>query len=308
MKNIFAFFASCLLPFAYCLLPFDASAEQINPVRKNVSNGVKIVVSVHPLYDITKQVGKDRVIVKTLLPPAASPHTFEPTPKQMMEIWDAKAFIKIGAGLEFWAERVVQAVSNKNLVVVDLSIDMPLIYSSHAHDHKMEGSDPHYWLDPLLAKRIVDRVAGTLIKIDPANKKFYTANAEEYKKELDKLHQEIIQKVSQFRTKEYATYHAAWNYFSRRYGLKVIGVIEEAPGREPSPVNIAKIINELKRANARVVFAEPQFNPRVAEAIAKEVGARVLFLDPIGAFNAPDRDTYIKLMRYNLYQMERAMK
>jgi zinc transport system substrate-binding protein len=275
---------------------------------------VKVVVSIHPLYDITKQIGRDKVIVKTLLPPAASPHTFEPTPKQMMELHDARLFIKIGAGLEFWADRIVKAVSNKNLIVIDLSIDMPLIYGTHEHKHKHEHehagqtADPHFWLDPVLTEKIVDRIASTLIKIDVRNKKFYTDNAENYKKELDKLNEEIIQKVGTFKTKEYVTFHPAWNYFSKRYGLRVIGVIEEAPGREPAPGDVARIIKDLKKSDIRVVFAEPQFNPKIAEAIAKEANARVLFLDPIGASNAPDRDTYIKLMRYNISRMERAMK
>ena len=273
---------------------------------------IKIVVSIHPLSDLVKNVGKDKIIVRTLLPPAASPHTFEPTPKQMVELYDSQAFIKAGAGLEFWAERVVQAVSNKKLLTVDLSQDMPLIRDMANHEHKhihAKGiGDPHFWLDPVLAKKIVDRIAYTLTKIDPANKKFYTANADTYKKELSILDQEIAQTTSRFKTKGYVTFHPAWNYFSKRYGLNVIGVIEESPGREPSPGNVAKIINELKRTHSRVVFAEPQFNPKIAEAIAKEAGAKVLFLDPIGAYNAPDRDTYIKLMRYNVSQMERAMR
>ncbi|BCB95836.1 periplasmic solute-binding protein [Dissulfurispira thermophila] len=282
--------------------------------RAVLAEPVKVIVSIHPLYDITKQIGKDKVIVKTLLPPAASPHTFEPTPKQMMELYNAKVFIKIGAGLEFWADRVVKAASNKNLMVIDLSNDMPLIYGIHEHEHehghghKGQTADPHFWLDPVLTKKIVDRVANTLIKIDPQNRKLYTDNADSYKKELDRLNEEILQKVKIFKTREYVTFHPAWNYFSKRYGLKVIGVIEEAPGRELAPRDIARIIQGLKKSNARVVFAEPQFNPKIAEAIAKEVNAKVLFLDPIGAANIPDRDTYIKLMRYNLLQMEKAMR
>ncbi len=271
---------------------------------------IKVVASIHPIYDITKQIGRDKVIIKTLLPPAASPHTFEPTPKQMMELHDAKIFIKIGAGLEFWADRIVKAASNKNLMVVDLSKDMPLIYGTHKHEHEHAGqaADPHFWLDPVLTKKIVDIIASTLITIDAPNKKFYADNAEIYKKELDKLNEEIIQKVGKFKTKGYVTFHPAWNYFSKRYGLRVIGVIEEAPGREPAPGDVARIIKYLKKSDIRVVFAEPQFNPKIAEAIAKEANAKVLFLDPIGASNAPDRDTYIKLMRYNLSQMEKAMK
>jgi ABC-type Zn uptake system ZnuABC Zn-binding protein ZnuA len=104
------------------------------------------------------------------------------------------------------------------------------------------------------------------------------------------------------------TFHPAWNYFSKRYGLKVAGVIEESPGRESSPKHIAKIVSEIKRINSRIVFAEPQFNPKIAEVIAKEAGAKVLFLDPIGGADVKGRDTYIGLMRYNLSVMEEGMR
>ncbi|MBI4691713.1 MAG: zinc ABC transporter substrate-binding protein [Nitrospirae bacterium] len=278
------------------------------------AEGLKVVASIYPLGDIVKQVGGERIDVKVMLPPAASAHTYEPTPKQILGLQDAKVFIKAGAGLEFWADRFVKTGSNKNMIVLDLSTDMPLIYGIERHDHdhryKHEGdaADPHFWLDPVLAKKIVDRIANVLTKIDAGNKIFYSVNAEAYKKELDKLHEDITLKVKLFRTKEYVTFHSAWNYFSKRYGLKVVGVIEESPGREPSPRHTARLIKELKRLNSRVVFAEPQLNPKIAEVIAREAGAKVAFLDPIGGPNFKGRDTYIGLMRYNLSVMEGVMK
>ena len=88
----------------------------------------------------------------------------------------------------------------------------------------------------------------------------------------------------------------------------MIGVIEEAPGREPNPRDIARMVKELRIFKTRIVFAEPQFNPKIAEAIAKETGGKVLFLDPIGAPGNSEKNGYIRLMRYNLFQMERVMR
>lgn len=277
---------------------------------------IKVVASIHPLGDVTKQVGKDRVSVKVMLPPAASPHTFEPTPLDMLEIQNSKVFVKAGAGLEFWAEKMMQASSNRNLIIVDATSGLSLI--RHIHSHAGEGvsggkehpesADPHVWLDPVLMKAVVDKIQNALSKADPGGETYYRENAEKYKKDLDALHSEIMNRVKSFRVKEYITFHPAWNYFSKRYGLRVAGVIEESPGREPSPKHIAKIINEIKRINSKIVFAEPQFNPKIAEVIAKEAGAKVLFLDPIGSPNVKGRDTYIGLMRYNLSVMEEGMK
>jgi len=102
------------------------------------------------------------------------------------------------------------------------------------------------------------------------------------------------------------TFHPAWDYFSKRYGLRVAGVIEEAPGKEPSPRHIAAIIREIKQTGGNVVFVEPQFNPKIGEVIAKEANAKVLYLDPIGGKDG--RKTYIEMMRYNISAMEKAMK
>lgn len=279
---------------------------------------MQTVASIFPVADMIKQVGQDRLEVRTLLPPGASPHTFEPTPQQMIGLSKARLFIKIGAGLEFWAERLLKAASSTDLMILDLSQGMPLLYGIHRHAHEHDakkaspagegGADPHYWLDPVLAQKMVERIAQQLIKMDSAHAMTYLENAKRYNADLDGLHQEIKAKVKEFRTREYVTFHPAWNYFSRRYGLRVIGVIEEAPGREPSPRDIARMVKELKKFKTRIVFAEPQFNPKIAHALAKEVGGKVLFLDPLGDPNHPEKSSYLKLMRYNLSQMERLMR
>jgi len=287
---------------------FLLSAQNASPVD------IKVVASIYPLGDIAKQVGGEKVAVKVLLPPGASPHTFEPTPVETMEIHKARVFVKAGAGLEFWAEKVVKTSGNKGLITVDASSGLPLIRQIHSHDpligktKDLESADPHIWLDPMFVKKIADKIVDALSKADPDGKAYYTKRAEIYKKDLEALHKEISDRVKGFKVKEYITFHPAWNYFSQRYGLKIAGVIEESPGREPSPRHIAKIVKEIKRINSKVIFAEPQFNPKIAEVIAKEAGARVLFLDPIGGPNVKGRDTYIGLMRYNLSVMEGAMK
>ena len=277
---------------------------------------IKVVASIYSLGDVTRQVGKDRVSVLVMLYPGASPHTFEPTPLDMMKIQNSKVFVKVGAGLEFWAEKMMKASSNRNLIIVDAASGLPLIRHVHSHDGAggseekahQESGDPHVWLDPVLMKTVVDKIKNALSKADPQGEAYYRENAEKYKKDLDALHREIMNRVKSFRVKEYVTFHPAWNYFSKRYGLRVAGVIEESPGREPSPKHIAKIVSEIKRAGSRIIFAEPQFNPKMAEVIAREAGAKVLFLDPIGGANVKGRDTYISLMRYNLSIMEEGMK
>jgi zinc transport system substrate-binding protein len=265
---------------------------------------IKVIASIAPLADFAKQVGREKVDVKLLLPPGASPHTYEPTAKSIKDVSEARIFVKIGAGLEFWAEKIISVSGNKKIITVDASSGISLIKGSHSHG--LSHADPHIWLDPLIAGSIVTKIEEALIQADPQNGNAYKKNASLYREKLSLLDREISEKVRALRIKEYVTFHSAWNYFSKRYGLKVAGVIEESPGKEPGPKHVAKIIGEIKRIGSRVIFVEPQFNPKIAEAIARESNARVLYLDPIGGQKG--RETYINMMRYNISAIESVMK
>ena len=270
---------------------------------------MKVVASIAPLADFVRQVGGPKVEVVLLLPPGASPHTYEPTPKAIHEIAQARIFFKIGSGLEFWADRMIKAAAAK-IVIVDSSSGVDLIRRSY-DDHTVSredhaNTDPHIWLDPVICMEIIHKIETALSKADPSNASYYKSNAMAYREKLRILDREIAGRTKAFRTREYVTFHPAWNYFSRRYGLKVAAVIEEGPGKEPSPRQVKRIIEALKRLNTRVIFAEPQFSPKVAETIAREAGGQVLFLDPVGG--QQQRETYIEMMKYNLAIMEKALK
>ncbi len=283
----------------------------LTTVSPSYAAKVKVIAAIAPLADFVRQVGGDRVDVKLLLPPGASPHVFEPTPKAVKNVSDAKVFVKIGAGLEFWAEKIIRSSGNKKLIIVDSSSGIRLIKDHDKHHdkhvpHGPSGGDPHIWLNPVIAISIVAKIEKALSEADPQGAALYGKNASAYKEKLLLLDGDIAGRVKNFRIKEYVTFHPAWNYFSQRYGLRVSGVIEESPGKEPGPKHIAKIINDIKLTGSNVVFVEPQFNPKIGEVIAKEAGAKVLYLDPIGGRQG--RETYIEMMRYNINAMERAMR
>jgi len=271
----------------------DASADK-----------VKVVATITPLADFARQVGGARVDVTLLLPAGTSPHTYEPTPKTVQELSKAKLFIRIGAGLEFWADKLVSAAA-RDVTIVTCSDGIALI-KGEDHGHAVSNVDPHIWLDPTICIKIIKKIEDAFSRADPSNTSYYKKNASEYIDKLKSLDMEISEKVRTFRTKEYITFHSAWNYFSKRYGLRVAGVIEEGPGKEPSARHIGEILRLLKGLKTRVVFAEPQSSTRIAEVIAKEAGAQVLILDDLGGQKG--RETYLDLMRYNLAVMEKAFK
>jgi zinc transport system substrate-binding protein len=299
-----------IVPFLKTALFFSLCLSLLYSVPASADK-IKVVATIAPLADFARQVGGDKVEVTLLLPPGASPHTFEPTPKVVREISQARLFLKIGSGLEFWADRMLQSAP-ANIRIVDSSSGVDLIKgSTHDHDHNYQSrgqtnTDPHIWLDPLISAQIIAKIETALSRTDPSNAVYYKKNSAAYQEKLRALDKEISGRTRLFRAREYVTFHSAWAYFSRRYGLKVAAVIEESPGKEPAPRHVKKIIEILKSLNTRVIFAEPQFSPKIAETIAREAGAKVLFLDPEGGQKG--RETYIEMMRYNLTIMEQALR
>lgn len=279
-----------------------------------------VTASILPLGDFCGKIGGPWVEVRVLIPPGASPHVFEPSPTAVARAAEAKVFVYVGAGLDPWAERLLRSRAARNLVSVAAVEGIPLIQevaphhpqpkassSSGRHAHHHEGGNPHVWLDPVLAQDICRRIARAFSQADPAHQAEYEARLAAYLEELQRLHADIAAQVAEFRIREYVTFHPAFAYFSRRYGLKEVGVIEEAPGREPSPGHIRRIVSAIRSYGIKAVFAEPQLNPRVAEVIAKEAGVKVLLLDPLGG-RPPYGNDYIQMMRHNLQILSQALK
>lgn len=270
---------------------------------------VRVAVSIVPLADFCRNVGGDLVEVEVIVPPGASPHTFEPTAGQMKFLSDASVFVYNGLDLETWLTDTVKKVGNKELVEVAAADNIPgpeLIEAGG--DHGIY--DPHVWLDPNLAIYQVEAIRDGLVKADPDNEESYRENARRYIEELKALDEYIKGKTSTFTRKNFVSFHPAFTYFARRYGLEQVGVIEKLPGKEPSAGEIANIIDVIREQGVQVIFTEPQFNPQAAETIAAESGAEVVLksLDPLGGAENPDASTYVKLIKRNTGVMAEAMK
>lgn len=301
--------ACCLAALAAVLLVLLAGAACTSSTD---SGKLKVVATILPLADFVRNVGGDKVEVTTLMSAGDSPHTWEPLPAQVKTIADARLIIINGAGLEFWMEKVVEAAANPDLLTVDTSVfpaiegNLLTVNDDHAGEDSQHGVNPHIWLDPLLARKQVEAIAQALVMVDPGNKEAYLENAAAYIAELKALDEEIRDITESFSVREFIAFHPAWTYFANRYGLVEAAVIEETPGQDSS-AHKKEVIDLARALDIRAIFAEPQFNPQAAESIAEEVGAKVLFLDPIGSSQLPDRDSYIEIMRYNVDQMRPAM-
>ena len=287
-----------------------------------MSKKLPVITSIYPVADMVQQVGGDHVDVTFVLPAGASPHTFEPKPSLVKKVSSARIFFRIGAGLEFWAEKFI-ALAGSGLTTIVLSEGVSLIHTTgHHHEnkagdphtgsgisnHESSVANPHIWLDPAIAKSMVNKITAVLCEVDHQHLTYYKQRGQNYLNDIDKLDRLIKVKVANFNIKKYVSFHASWVYFARHYGLEPVGIIEAAPGRNPTPIQIKNIVAMIKRDQIRAVFAEPQLNSRAAEIIAREAEVNVLLLDPLGGPNLKGRNTYIDLIKYNLNVMQEAMK
>jgi zinc transport system substrate-binding protein len=285
-----------------------------------------VAATIVPLGDFCHRIGGDLVQVQVLIPPGASPHAFEPAPSVMARAAQARVFVLIGAGLEPWADKLLHSRGRDGLVVVEAARGIPLLTDAHHHHHeeaekpvpagehhdeeahdRHPAGNPHIWLDPVLAQEICRKIAAAFIQADPAHRTQYEANLKEYLVALAALEQEIQQRARTWRLRDYVTFHPAFAYFARRYDLHEVGTIEAAPGREPTPRHLKDLVAAIRRYGIKVVFAEPQLSPRVAEVIAREAGVKVLMLDPMGGA-PPYGSDYLKLMRHNLAALDEALR
>jgi len=169
---------------------------------------------------------------------------------------------------------------------------------------RLRGGNPHVWLDPILAKKMAHNIERGLEQVDPENKVYYRENLRRLKAKLDALDKEIKERIGGIKDKRAVVFHPAWDYFARRYKIQIVGVVEKSPGKSPTPRDIAAIVKQIKRYKVKVIFVEPQFNPKAAQVIAREAGVKLAVLDPLGS----SKEDYFKLMRKNLKAIEEAFR
>jgi len=238
------------------------------PQREKNEGRIRVAVSIPPQAEFVERIGGDRVEVMVMVPPGASPHTYEPTPSQLRDVSKAEIYAKVGSGVEFelaWMDKIASV--NKEMLIVDCSKGIKFI-----------EKDPHVWLSPRNARIMVENIYKGLVKVDPVNKEYYQKNKEKYLEELERLDNEIAQAISKKR-RRIMVYHPAWAYFCRDYGLEQIAI--EREGKEPTPKGILNLIEQARRDNIKVIFASPEFSTKGAEVIAKEINGTVILISPL---------------------------
>jgi len=238
---------------------------------------IGVVVTVGPQEEFVKRVGGDRVNVTVMVPPGADPHTYEPLPNQMKQVQNAQIYFQVGSDIEFeltWMDKLTSM--NSQMKLVNTSAGIQLVPNTAEGE---EGSDPHVWVSPRNAKVMVENIYKSLVQVDPENKDYYAKNRDEYLKELDELDKNIIQTLSGKNNTKIMVYHPAWAYLCRDYNLQQISI--EQAGKEPTPQNIASLVDTARNENIKVIFVSPEFSTSNAQVIASEIGGKVVVVDPL---------------------------
>jgi zinc transport system substrate-binding protein len=273
---------------------------------------LKVVVTIKPLHALVAQVMAGAGTPELLVQGGSSAHTYALKPSDAAKLNQADVFFRMSEVMEPFTARVAKSLPRR-VQVVTLQ-DTPALkllkrrtgstfedehHDDHDHGHKHARSvmDGHAWLDPVNAKLMADRIAEVLSAKDQAKAAVYRANADALKAKLDALSAELARDLAPVAGKPFVVFHDALQYFERRYRLKTVGSIAVSPEVAPSAKRLSALRKRVAALGAVCVFAEPQFDTRLADNLVEGTHARIGTIDPEGSRIDPGPDLYFALLR-----------
>jgi zinc transport system substrate-binding protein len=262
----------------------------------------KVVAAFYPVAEAARRVGGDRVAVQDLTPAGAEPHDLELTPDQVDAIQDAAVVFDMGRGFQ---PAVEHAAGRRSGPTVELLATPPLRRVASA------ASDPHVWLDPVLYRELVGEVRRALSRVDPRGREEYARNAAAFVAEIDAVHARYTAGLRDCRRRTIVTAHAAFGHLARRYGLRQEAIAGISPDAEPSAPRLAALADLVERTGVTTIFTEELVSPRVADALAREVGGlKTATLNPLEGLTPAEQargDDWASVMRTNLTRLRAAL-
>lgn len=307
MKTVFA----RILFAAIAVLVWHGSATV------QAKDKLRVVTSLPDLKSIAEFVGGDKVDVFAIATGFQNPHFVDPKPSYILKLSKADLFATVGLDLETgWVPPLLNSARNAKILkggvgYVDASTNVPLLQVPSSVN-RGEGDihiygNPHYWLDPANGKIIARNFYDALVRLSPAEQTHFEANLKKFNEQLDGKIQEWTARMQPHKGKKIIAYHNEWPYFEQRFGLQIVDFLEPKPGIPPTPSQLAKVINEMKRDHIKVVITSPYFAAESAELVARNVGGKVVTLaTSVGA--DPAIKTYFDLFDHNVAKMIEALK
>ena len=271
--------------------------------RTNNTSKIKVIASFFPIYEFVKKVGGDKVDASVLIPIGAEPHDFDPTIQQIQNAQSAAAVVYNGAGMEAtWINKVNPKFA------IDSSKGLNLLSTNDPEIHA--STDPHIWLDPILAIHQVENIRDGLIKVDPKNAVYYKNNAQNFIGQLKSLDTAIRGNLSSSNCakRDFIAFHNAFSYFAKEYGLKQHSIQGLTPEGEILPQRLVEVVQLAKKIGINVIYSEDLIDPRSAQAIADEIpNGKVMVLSPIEGIKPQEQQQGIGYLA-KMYQDLSALK
>jgi zinc transport system substrate-binding protein len=269
-----------------------------------------VVTAFYPLEFLSSRIGGDAVTVSNLTKPGTEPHDVELNPRQVGQVADAGLAVYLRGFQPAVDDAIAQEAKGRSFDAATAVQLLPI--AEHAeeapgeHAKESGGLDPHVWLDPVRFATIADKLAERLGQADPAHAADYTARAATLHAELTKLDTEFATALKTCQRRELVTSHTAFNYLAGRYHLTQVGISGISPESEPTPQRLAEVAAEARAGGTTTIFFETLVSPKVAETIAREVGAKTAVLDPLEGLTEAGTD-YFSVMRANLAALTTAL-
>jgi ABC-type Zn uptake system ZnuABC Zn-binding protein ZnuA len=274
---------------------------------------LKVVTSVAPITDIVKNIGGEKIDVMGIIPEGSDSHTFELVPSDVVKMHDADLVIIDGLNLEGSMEKVANEIRNKNHLLQLLKLgDNTVTQDQWIFDFsfpKEKGDpNPHLWLNVVYAMKFANLTRDKLIEMDTKNGASYSSNADRYISLLKKLDQGIMQAVQTVPplNRKLLTYHDSWAYFAPRYGMEVIGAVQQSDFGEPSPQYVAKLIDQIRSEKVTAIFGSEEFQSKVVAQVAKEGNVTIVQTlndDALPGNPGDSNHTYVGMMLENMKNM-----
>lgn len=254
-----------------------------------------VFVSILPQHDFLSRMGGDLVDIQVMVPPGASPHTYEPKPRQMKAITYTQLYFAIGVPFEkAWLSRISATNPQMDIIHTDRGIEKIPMDAGHEYgqapnDHRKHnvhsdhgrasGSDPHIWLSPPLVHRMAGQILNALVKADPDHEAVYRRNYQLFSDQIKALDVELQQTLGPFKGTRFMVLHPSWGYFARTYGLIQIPI--EVQGKAPKPAELQELIQRASTLGIKTVLVQPQFSQKSAAIIADAINGGIVTADPM---------------------------
>jgi len=269
---------------------------------------LSVTASFYPLYYFATRVGGENAAVSDITPPGAEPHDYEPTPRDIVQMSSSALLILNGAGLEAWGDKIRSDINpgRTRLVVAAEGLATRTLV-----ENGETTTDPHVWLSPPLAAKMVGAIAAGFESADPAHAAGYHARADSLEADLAALDRDYRAGLHTCGVRDFVTSHAAFGYLAEAYDLHQVAIAGLSPDAEPSPKTLADLAGFVRTKGLRYIFFETLVSPRFARALAAETGAKTLVLDPLEGLlpeEAAGGENYISIMRRNLANLRIALQ